>query len=336
MTLVMGPFCERRCRLDEGQIGFCRAYHASAGRVVERFPHRYASMFISHIEAVPFYHFQPGSRTFVLGGAGCNFDCHYCSNAYVARSEPEPLLIYEIPPDRLVALAKQDGCHNMAFAVNEPTVAWPTLREAAQAASRAGIPFGVLTNGYMQPEVAEEMGALCAFVNVSLKGFHDEFYRQHVGLGGVEVVLRNIAKLRALTHIEISTPIIQGVNDNDITEIAAFIASLDRNIAWHVLRLLPEYKMADYERPPIQAVHQALGAQRERLPYIYFGNFVGSRWVSTLCPACGNMAVERLNIGGCVTKPLGYRLRDGYHCSNCGKPLPFAGAPVTWNSEDAK
>lgn len=330
------PFCERRCVLDEGQAGFCHMYGTTDGRVVERFPQRYSSMFISHIEGVPLYHFQPGSRTFVLGGAGCNFDCQYCSNAYVARSEPEPLLIYEVTPERLVALARQDGCHNIAFAVNEPTVAWPTLREVARAAGAAGMPFGVLTNGYMQPEIAEEMGTLCAFVNVSLKGFQDDFYRAYVGLGGVEVVLRNIERLRAHTHIEISTPIIQGINDGDIPAIAAFIASVDRHIAWHVLRLLPEYKMADYERPPIEEVHQALEAQRERLPFIYFGNFVGSRWVSTLCPHCGGMAIERLNIGGCVTKPLSYRLREGYHCTHCNEPLPVAGAPVTWNSEDGR
>ncbi len=46
------------------------------------------------------------------------------------------------------------------MAVNEPTVAWPTLREVARAAAQAGMPLGVLTNGYMQPEIADEMGAL--------------------------------------------------------------------------------------------------------------------------------------------------------------------------------
>jgi len=309
-------------------------YAARNGRAVERFSQRYSSMFVSHIEAVPFYHFQPGSRTFILGGAGCNFDCQYCSNAYVARSEPEPLLIYEVAPERVVALAQQEGCHNIAFSVNEPTVAWPTLREVACTARAASMPFGVLTNGYMQPEVAEEMGDLCAFVNVSIKGIRDDFYRPYVGVGGVEIVLHNVERLRARTHVEISTPIIQGINDDDIPVIAAFIASVDRHMAWHVLRLLPEYKMADYERPPIEAVHGALEAQRQRLPFIYFGNFVGSRWVSTLCPVCGGMAVERLNIGGCVTKPLNYGLCEGYRCAQCGEPLPMAGPPVTWNSKD--
>ena len=88
MTGGVCPYCERRCYLAEDGVGFCRMYTWAGGQVVERFPHRYSCMFVNHIETVPFYHFQPGSRTFVLGGAGCNFDCEYCSNAYVARSEP--------------------------------------------------------------------------------------------------------------------------------------------------------------------------------------------------------------------------------------------------------
>jgi precorrin-6B methylase 2 len=94
VTSAECPYCERRCRLAEGQVGFCQMYTCTDGQVVERFPHHYSCMYVNHIENVPFYHFQPGSRIFVLGGAGCNFDCEYCSNAYVARSEAEPLLRY--------------------------------------------------------------------------------------------------------------------------------------------------------------------------------------------------------------------------------------------------
>lgn len=336
MNTLRCPFCERHCLIGEGQAGVCRMYHLADGQIRERFPHHYSSLVISHIEAVPFYHFQPGSRTFVLGGAGCNFDCHYCSNAHLARSEAEPLLVYDLPPERVVDLARQNGCHNLAFAINEPTVAWPSLREVAQAAAQAGMPFGLLTNGFMSPEVAAEMGELCAFVNVSLKAIHDDFYRQYVGVSGVEVVLRNIEQLHARTHVEVSTPLVQGVNDDDIPAIAAFIASVDRQIAWHVLRLLPEYKMANLEPPPIDDVVRRLEAERGRLPFIYFGNFVGSQWVSTLCPQCGTVVVERLNMGGCISKAVAYRLQEGYLCAQCGHPLPFAGASVAWNSEDGQ
>jgi pyruvate formate lyase activating enzyme len=333
MTQQECPFCERRCHLSESESGFCGMYHLVDGRVVERFPHRYGSAYISHIEAIPFYHFQPGSRSLVLGGAGCNFDCHYCSNAYVARSDPEPLLTLHLPPERLVTLAEQDGCHNISFTVNEPTVALPTLLELAQVASRAGLPVGVLTNGYMQPEVAEEMGETFDFINVSLKAMSDAFYQKYVGVPSAEIIKRNIETLSRKTHLEISTPIVQELNDDDIPAIADFIASVDPQIPWHVFRLLPEYKMADYERPPIEAVNAALEAAREKLPYIYFGNFVGSQWVSTLCPRCGSVVIERINLGGCGAKSFTYNLANN-HCADCGYALPIAGEPVSWNSKE--
>jgi predicted RNA-binding Zn-ribbon protein involved in translation (DUF1610 family) len=100
-----------------------------------------------------------------------------------------------------------------------------------------------------------------------------------------------------------------------------------------VFRLLPEYKMAGYKRPPIEAVSAALKEARGSLDYIYFDNFVGSQWVSTLCPRCGATAIERINLGGCGAKSLSYGLRDGL-CVNCGLPLPIVGDPVPWNSKD--
>ncbi len=331
MNKLECPFCERHCILDGDRIGFCQMYHLVEGLVAERFPHRYSSMFVSHIETVPFYHFQPGSRTFVLGGAGCNFDCSYCSNAYVARSDPEPLLYFELPPARVVELAQQEGCHNIAFAINEPTVALPTLFKLARVAAEANIPVGVLTNGYTPPDVAAQMGDAFAFVNVSIKSLDAAFYRDYVGAPAVEVIRRNVEILHDKTHLEISTPIVQGVNDHEIPDIAAFIASVDTRVAWHVFRLLPEYKMADYERPPIAAVNAALEAAREQLPYIYFGNFVGSQWVSTLCPQCGAVVIERINLGGCGAKSLAYHLKDN-RCAACGWAIPITGEPMEWNS----
>ena len=319
-------FCERRCRLEVGGKGYCQTYTWDGEQTVERFSHRYSCQFVNHIEGVPFYHFMPGTWTLNLGGAGCNFDCQYCSNAYVARSDPEPLLSYHLSPQKVVALARQYGCKSISFGINEPTVAWPTLRELSAVAEQAGYPLGVLTNGYMSSDVAVEMGKACRFVNVSLKAITDSFYQERAGVPSCEVVMRNIEILRRHTHVEVSTPIVQGLNDADIPAIARFIASVDGEMAWHVFRLLPEYKMADRERPRIQDVNAALEEARQLLPFVYFANFVGSQWVSTLCPDCHNVVIERINLGGCGSRPRAYSLKNG-KCASCGRPMPIEGDP---------
>jgi hypothetical protein len=156
-----------------------------------------------------------------------------------------------------------------------------------------------------------------------------------VGVPSISVVLRNVETLSRLTHLELSTPIVQGINDDEIPEIAAFIAETDPRVAWHVFRLLPEYKMAEYDRPPIEEVNAALEVAREQLPHIYFSNFVGSHWVSTICPNCHATAIERINMGGCGAKSLEYHVTNGL-CDACQHPLPITGSPVEWNSEDVR
>jgi pyruvate-formate lyase-activating enzyme len=292
-------------------------------------------MHINHIESIPFYHFQPGSRSFVLGGAGCSLNCDYCSNAYVARSDPKPLMIYELPPKRVIELAEQYGCHNIAFAINEPAVAIPTLLELAAEARPAGLPVGVLTNGYVPAGVAETMARAFDFINVSIKGAASDFYRRHTGVADYQTVLKAIEVMQPLTHLEISTPVVQGMNDGDIPEIADFIAGLDPSIPWHVFRLLPEYRMASIERPPIKQVNDALEEARKKLHFIYFGNFVGSQWVSTFCPHCGELAIERISMGGCGSK-LTRNLLVEERCPACDSPLPITGGSVDWYSKDGE
>lgn len=111
-------------------------------------------------------------------------------------------------------------------------MALPTLLELAPVARAAGLPVGVLTNGYMQPEAATQMGEAFDFVNVSLKAMDDAFYREYVGVLSADVVKRNIETLHRKTHLEVSTPIVQGLNDGDIPTIADFIASISPEIPW--------------------------------------------------------------------------------------------------------
>jgi pyruvate formate lyase activating enzyme len=81
--------------------------------------------------------------------------------------------------------------------------------------------------------------------------------------------------------------------------MADFIYHINPSTPWHVFRLLPEYKMKNWDYPAIDAINRTLETARGKLPFIYFSNFVGSKWVSTLCPGCGKVAIERINFSGC-------------------------------------
>lgn len=316
-------FCERRCELDVGKKGFCGMYGFSPERgVIGLFPHHYSTLSVSYIESLPVFHFHPGSRTMILGSAGCNLDCAYCINSYVAKGDPERILAYRLSAERVIAMAKECNCLSITFGVNEPLVSLPSLLELARLARQNGIFVGALTNGYGTLKATKLMGEAFSFVNVSLKSIRDEFYQSYVGVPSAKVVMRNIEVLSDMTHVEITTPIIAGLNDGEIPEIARFIKSLRPETAWHVFRLLPEHRMACQKPPNISHIKEMLKEVRRDLPYVYFGNFPGSQWVSTLCPECETAVIKRINTGSCGSKLISCQLNEN-RCPTCSFPLPI-------------
>lgn len=307
-------------------------YHLSDGHVEERFPYRWSAYFASHIESLPFFHAYPGSRTLLVGTAGCNASCRYCSNAYVARTDPATIRYFPMKPEALVRKAHLAGCHSIIFGINEPTVSFPSFRDLALATHAAGLQAGCLTNGCMSRGVAEEMAQICDFVNLSVKSLSDQFYRDYIGIDAAKTVQQNLRTLAANCHVEVTTPIIQDINDIEIPEIAAFICSVDPDIPWHVFRLLPEYEMKDERYPDIGEISSLLTDARKRLPYIYFSNFAGSQWTDTYCPSCGRAVITRISPGGCGAKLTGYHL-NGDRCPACGTRIPVLGGYCPWNSE---
>ncbi len=315
-------YCERRCEITEGGTGFCRMYTVSEGVIRERFPHRWSSCGSYVLESMPFYHVYPGSQCLAIGTTSCNFRCRYCSNAHIAKEDPEIQQgrLYHLTPRELVGMARKFNCRSIVFNVNEPAVSLPSLLETAEEAKAAAIPMGCLTNGYTTVESTELLASIFSFFNISLKGISDSFNRTYIGIESSSPVLRTIRRLAQDRHVEVTTPIVQGANDNEIDTIAEVLVGIDPEIPWHVLRLLPEDEMKDAEYPSIQAIDAALESARKKLPYIYFHNFISSEWVNTLCPDCGYAVIERFSLG-CGGDQLKRLLCKDSRCPNCGREI---------------
>lgn len=312
-------YCERRCHIAEGETGFCRAYTASGNAIQERFSHRWSSCGPYGMEAIPFYHAYPGGRCLAIGTAGCNFRCKYCSNAHVAKEDPEIQQdrMYHLSPRELVSMAQKANCRSIVFNVNEPTVSIPSLFDVAREAKKAAMPMGCLTNGYATMESIEALASIFSFFNISLKGISVPFNKAYIGIESSEPVLRNIRRLSQDRHVEVTTPVIEGANDMEIDAMAEFLAGIDPEIPWHVFRLLPEDEMKSAEYPNVQVIDRALRSARKRLRYVYFHNFVGSEWVNTACPDCGAIVIERFSLG-CGGDKLNRLLCEDGRCPDCG------------------
>ena len=80
--------------------------------------------------------------------------------------------------------------------------------------------------------------------------------------------------------LEVVTLVVPGFNDSEaeLRQIAQFLASISRDIPWHVTAFHKDYKMTD---PPNTAAAQLIRAAEigaeEGLRFVYAGNAAGPR-----------------------------------------------------------
>src|SRR4051794_39544886 len=72
--------CYRRCRIEEGQVGWCRARVNDAGRML--IPHHGVASVAGHIRlgyGTASLCYYPGARALTIGGIYCTSGCSFCS-----------------------------------------------------------------------------------------------------------------------------------------------------------------------------------------------------------------------------------------------------------------
>ncbi len=130
--------------------------------------------------------------------------------------------------------------------------------------------------------------------------------------GNLDTVKTFIKKAALKIHVEITTLVIPGINDSEeeITEIADFIASIDKNIPFHLSCYHPSYK---YTAPPtpVHRVIQLAELASQKLNFVYTGN-TGSIESNTICPSCGSVLVKRTGYSAIAS---GLKLNT---CRKCG------------------
>jgi pyruvate formate lyase activating enzyme len=218
----------------------------------------------------------------------------------------------------------------LASTYNEPLITSEWAVEVLSAAKAAGLRGAYVSNGNGTPEVLEYIRPWVDFYKVDLKSMRDKHYRE---LGAVlDNVLDSIRRVHALGFwLECLTLVIPGFNDSEeeLRDAARFIASVSKDVPWHVTAFHPDYKMDGTPPTPARTLLRAceIGAE-EGLNFVYAGNVPGGvgEWENTRCPSCRTTLVERR--GFVVTKNL---LAGDGKCFHCGATIPgfWEGGGVT-------
>jgi pyruvate formate lyase activating enzyme len=309
--------CSHRCHIKPGKHGICGVRENREGTLWSLVYGRLIAEHIDPIEKKPLYHFYPGSRSYSIATAGCNFRCLFCQNADISQTPRDQGRISgnEVPAAKIVLQARKARCASISYTYTEPTIFMEYALEVGRQADAAGIRNVFVSNGYMTGEALAAVAPQLHAANVDLKAFTDRFYTKECG-AHLQPVLDTLTKMKELgVWLEVTTLLIPGLNDDpqELAELAQFLLYLGADTPWHISRFHPTYRMMDRPVTPLKTLQVAreIGL-KEGLHYVYTGNVPGDQGENTLCHQCGAMLIERF--GFSIKK---HALLEG-KCAQCG------------------
>jgi len=312
--------CPRECVISAGERGYCEVRENRAGKLYSLVYGNPCAVHIDPIEKKPFFHVLPGTPSFSIATAGCNFDCKFCQNWEISQEVPEKTLNFRLPPAQVVELAQRNRCLSIASTYVEPTIFFEYMYDISVAAKEKGILSVYHSNGYINPRPLADLSTYLGAACIDLKGFTDGFY-QEMTEGTLQPVLRTIKTLRQQgVHVELVNLMIPTKNDDlqVVKEMCQWIKEeVGPEVPLHFTRFYPLYKLRNLPPTPVKTLEGAREtALAVGLEYVYIGNVPGHAGENTYCPHCKKILIAR----------RGYYILANHvikgRCKYCGKEIP--------------
>jgi pyruvate formate lyase activating enzyme len=252
------------------------------------------------------------------GSFGCNLRCPFCQNSDIAQVRPEggrlpalvapvgdgvpdvpsprhaaasdsaaalasaPVPTTPLTPEQLVARAlalRPRGNVGIAYTYNEPLVGYEFVLDTARLAHEAGLANVLVTNGYVNEAPLKALLGHLDAANIDLKGFTQGFYDRVGAPRGLETVMRSIELAASHIHVEVTTLIVPGLNDDpaEIDALAQWLASVDPRIPLHLTRFHPAYRMPRTPPTPHETIRTLAAVAQHHLRRVH-PSTGGLRW----------------------------------------------------------
>lgn len=278
--------CPHHCNIPSGHTGICGVRHNHDGVLVAESYGQITALALDPIEKKPLARFHPGSLILSAGSYGCNLKCSFCQNHTISMSrkqaaKQDPFRIGRsrsvyISPEDLVEKAIDlvpEGNVGIAYTYNEPLISYEYVYDCSRLARKNGLKNVLVSNGYVSQEPLRRLLPFIDAMNIDLKSFGDEFYREICG--GVSQHVKNTIEMAAKScHVEVTTLIIPGLNgsEEEMEDLVSWLSSLSPDIPLHLSRFFPNYKMLDRPPTPPEKIYSLVDIAREYLRYVYTGN----------------------------------------------------------------
>ncbi len=312
--------CPHDCVLKPGETCPCRTRTNHDGTLLN---HSYGNPCIVNfdpIEMLPMNHFLPGLKTLGLGLAGCNLRCAYCQNWQVSQKRPHETDNVEMSEGMAATSAREKKLTAISFTYTEPVVFSEYVLAVAKEAGKLGIRVVAATSAYVHKKPLQEMCRHVAGFSVTLKAFNDDFYRDVCGVR-LKPVLDSLVTIKSQGNwLEVVNLIVPDRNDSpeEIEQMSLWLVrNLGADTPLHFLRFMPEYKMRNVPRTPLETLERAREiALASGLHYVYISNVAPHVGNNTYCPKCNAILIERVGY-----RILSNRMR-GSQCPFCKTKLP--------------
>ncbi|MEF8831947.1 MAG: AmmeMemoRadiSam system radical SAM enzyme [Candidatus Thermoplasmatota archaeon] len=310
--------CPHNCLISEGNRGLCNVRENKNGTLYSLVYGKAASLAVDPIEKKPLFHFHPGTQVLSYGTMGCNLSCNFCQNASLSCGNPESSYLKErLAKDIVEQTVQYDG---VAWTYNEPTISYEFSYDVFKKLKADHDKYTVyVTNGYIEDEPLEKIIPYLDAMNIDIKAFNEEFYKNIVG-GELEPVLDTArTAVENDVHVEVTYLIIPGHNDSK-DELQRFSRWVKENLGednvLHFSRFHPDHEMRDTPATSPDKMREAREiAHNTGLNFVYLGNMRADN--DTRCPNCDNTILSRSYFSS------GRLDLEKGKCPDCGRDIPI-------------
>jgi len=316
---IVCKLCPHECRVADLERGTCGVRENRGGEYYTLVYGNPCSANVDPIEKKPLYHYLPATKSFSIATAGCNFVCTFCQNWEISQKRPEQVRSMNIPPAKLVTLAKQYGCRTIAHTYTEPVVFYEYMFDAAVEGKKRAVPNVMISNGYIQEKPMRQLSKVIGAVKIDLKAFSDKFY-QEMCKGTLRPVLDTLTVLKDEgIWFEIVVLLIPTLNDStsEITQMSQWIVKeLGDHVPVHFSRYYPTFMLKKIPPTPPKTLNRARKiAMDQGLKFVYIGNIISDAG-NTRCPNCKKVIIERVGFASQLTG------MSKNKCKYCGETIP--------------
>jgi len=252
--------CKRDCKIGEGEYGFCGLRKVENNKLINigskkrGFLKYYYDPLPTNCVAdwVCSGHRKTGYYNLAIFYETCSLNCLFCQNYHFRYLEPENEK--GVTPEEII-----DAIHEKVYCIcffgGDPTTQALHSIEIAKKAINKNIVICYESNGLWNEKILEEIVYIVkesgGILKFDIKAWNKEIYYALTGYDGKEVFKNfekcvNILKDKAKEHLCVSTLMVPGyINEEEVGNIAKFIANFDPDIPYALLAFAPHFEMKD-------------------------------------------------------------------------------------------